>query len=149
ANPVHESAAAALQSLADKMKENYNLNVIVQVQPEAAEKLDIHAQGVLFYIAEEAVGNTRKHAEAEHIWVRIKLATSEICALEIQDDGVGFDVAAVTGSYEHRGSLGMVNMRERTELVNGVLHLDSAPGKGTKITILIPLTNEARAKLGV
>ncbi|MEK7311205.1 MAG: GAF domain-containing sensor histidine kinase [Chloroflexota bacterium] len=144
-----QGLGAALQSLADKMKENYNLNVIVEAQPEAAEKLDIHAQGVLFYIAEEAVGNTRKHAEAEHIWVRIKLATSEICALEIQDDGVGFDVAAVTGSYEHRGSLGMVNMRERTELVNGVLHLDSAPGKGTKITILIPLTDEARAKLGV
>jgi signal transduction histidine kinase len=144
-----QGLGAALQSLADKLKENYNLNVIVEAQPEAAEKLDIHAQGVLFYIAEEAVGNTRKHAEAEHIWVRIKLVTPEICALEIQDDGVGFDVAAVTGSYEHRGSLGMVNMRERTELVNGVLHLDSAPGKGTKITILIPLTDEARAKLGV
>jgi signal transduction histidine kinase len=77
------------------------------------------------------------------------LVTPEICALEIQDDGVGFDVAAMTGSYESRGSLGMVNMRERTELVNGVLHLDSAPGKGTQITILIPLTDEARAKLGM
>ncbi len=144
-----QGLGAALQSLADKLKENYNLNVIVEAQSEAAEKLDIHAQGVLFYIAEEAVGNARKHAEAEHIWVRIKLVTPEICALEIQDDGVGFDVAAVTGSYESRGSLGMVNMRERTELVNGVLHLDSAPGKGTQITILIPLTDEARAKLGV
>jgi signal transduction histidine kinase len=144
-----QGLGAALQSLADKMKENYDLNVIVEAQTEAAEQLDLHSQGVLFYIAEEAVGNARKHAEAGHIWVRIKLINSQICALEIQDDGLGFDVAAVTGSYETRGSLGMVNMRERTELVNGVLHLDSAPGKGTKITILVPLTEEAREKLGV
>ncbi len=144
-----QGLAAALQSLADKMKENYELNVIVESQPEAAEKLDLHAQGVLFYIAEEAVGNARKHAEAQHIWVRVKLAAPEICALEIQDDGVGFDVAAVTGSYENRGSLGMVNMRERTELVNGALKLESAPGKGTRITILVPLSDEAREKLGV
>lgn len=144
-----QGLAAALQSLADKMKENYDLKVIIEAQQDAAEKLDVHAQGVLFYIAEEAVGNARKHAQAEHIWVRVKLVTPEICALEIQDDGVGFDVAAVTGSYETRGSLGMVNMRERTELVNGALRLDSAPGKGTKISILVPLTDQARAKLGV
>jgi signal transduction histidine kinase len=139
----------ALQSLADKMKENYNINVIVETNQEAAEKLELHAQGVLFYIAEEAIGNARKHAEAEHIWVRVKFATPEIAALEIQDDGLGFDVGAVTGSYETRGSLGMVNMRERTELVNGALKMESAPGKGTKITVLIPLTEEAREKMGV
>lgn len=143
-----QGLSAALQSLSDKMRENYNLSVIVEAQPEAAEKLELHAQGVLFYIAEEAVGNARKHAEAEHIWVRVKLVNPEIAAMEIQDDGVGFDVAAVTGSYETRGSLGMVNMRERTELVNGVLHLESAPGRGTKITVLVPLTDEAREKLG-
>jgi len=139
----------ALQSLADKMKENYNINVIVETNQEAAEKLELHAQGVLFYIAEEAIGNARKHAEAEHIWVRVKFATPEIAALEIQDDGLGFDVGAVTGSYETRGSLGMVNMRERTELVSGALKMESAPGKGTKITVLIPLTDEAREKMGV
>jgi signal transduction histidine kinase len=143
-----QGLAAALQSLADKMKENYNLSIIIEAQPEAAEQLELHAQGVLFYIAEEAVGNARKHAEAEHIWVRIKLVNPEIAALEIQDDGVGFDIGAVTGSYENRGSLGMVNMRERTELVNGVLHMESSPGKGTKITVLVPLTEDAREKLG-
>jgi len=143
-----QGLAAALQQLAEKMKENYNLNVIVEAQQDAVDKLDIHAQGVLFYIAEEAIGNARKHAEAAHIWVRVKLPKADIAALEIQDDGVGFDVGAVTGSYDRRGSLGMVNMRERTELVNGAIKLESAPGRGTKITILIPLSDEAREKLG-
>jgi len=144
-----QGLVAALQSLADKMKENYDLTVLIEAQPEVAERLELHAQGVLFYIAEEAVGNARKHAEAEHIWVRVKLAKPDIAALEIQDDGVGFDVKAVTGTYETRGSLGMVNMRERTELVNGALHMESAQGKGTKITVLIPLSDEAREKMGV
>ena len=143
-----QGLAAALQQLAEKMKENYNLNVIVEAQQDAVDKLDIHAQGVLFYIAEEAIGNARKHAEAAHIWVRVKLPKADIAALEIQDDGVGFDVGAVTSSYDRRGSLGMVNMRERTELVNGAIKLESAPGRGTKITILIPLSDEAREKLG-
>ncbi|MEK9163840.1 MAG: sensor histidine kinase [Chloroflexota bacterium] len=138
---------AALQSLAEKMRENYNLNVLIEPQSGAPEKLDMHQQGVLFYIVEEAVGNARKHAEAEHIWVRMKLHSADVFALEIHDDGVGFDVGAVTGSYENRGSLGMVNMRERTELVNGALSLESAPGKGTRITVLVPLSDEARERL--
>jgi signal transduction histidine kinase len=142
-----QGLVAALQSLADKMRENFNQEVLVESDSIAEEKLDIHSQGVLFYIVEEAVGNARKHAQAEKIWVRLKMRSAEICVLEIQDNGVGFDVNAVMGSYENRGSLGMVNLRERTELVNGTMTLDSAPGKGTKITFLIPLSDEARQKL--
>jgi len=43
--------------------------------------------------------------------------------------------------------LGMVNLRERTELVNGLLNLDSAPGKGTRVQVYIPLTEEAADRL--
>ncbi|RPI97515.1 MAG: hypothetical protein EHM39_09375, partial [Chloroflexi bacterium] len=59
--------------------------------------------------------------------------------VEIEDDGVGFDVSAVDANYDQRGSLGMVNMRERAELVEGTLRIQSAPGRGTKITILLPI----------
>jgi len=67
--------------------------------------------------------------------------------LEVRDDGVGFDVAAVNRSYDQRGSLGMVNLRERTELVNGVLNIQSASGKGTRVQVYIPLTEEAADRL--
>jgi signal transduction histidine kinase len=56
-------------------------------------------------------------------------------------------VEAVNKSYDKRGSLGMVNLRERTELVNGLLNIDSAPGKGTRIQVYIPLTEEAADEL--
>jgi signal transduction histidine kinase len=89
------------------------------------------------------VNNARKYAEAEHIWVRVKNVAEDVVILEIQDDGVGFNVGAVDAGYENRGSLGMVNMRERSELVNGILKLESTEGKGTRIRLLIPLTDDA------
>lgn len=136
---------AALQAMADKMKETYGQDVIIQVDEKMAEQIEMGKSGVIFYIAEEAVNNARKHAHASHIWVRLKPLPkqSEIAFLEIADDGVGFDVAAVHKSYDKRGSLGMVNLRERTELVNGMLNIDSAPGKGARIQVFVPLTEEA------
>ena len=92
------------------------------------------------YGNEEAVGNARKHAQAEHIYVRLYRRENYV-TVEIQDDGVGFDIDAVNSNYDQRGSLGMVNMRERATLVEGILKLDSAKGKGTKISVLVPLKN--------
>lgn len=136
---------AALQAMADKMKETYGQDVIVQVDEKLAEQLEMGKSGVIFYIAEEAVNNARKHAQASHIWVRLSALHKqpEIVRLEIADDGVGFDVNATMKSYDKRGSLGMINLRERAELVNGLLNIESAPGRGTKVQVYIPLTEEA------
>ena len=60
---------------------------------------------------------------------------------------MGFDVQEVNTAYDQRGSLGMVNLRERAELVNGLLNIDSAPGKGTRVQVYIPLTEEAADRL--
>jgi signal transduction histidine kinase len=117
------------------------------VEPQIVPDLEMNKQTIIFYIAEEAVNNARKHAQAEHIWVRLKLVQQDIALLEIQDNGVGFNVGAVDASYDRRGSLGMVNMRERTELVNGLLRIDSAEGKGTRIQVLIPITDDAAERL--
>ncbi len=138
---------AALESMAEKMRETYGQNVIIQVDSELVEQLEMNAQGVIFFLVEEAVNNARKHAQADHIWVRLKQIKPDLALLEIEDDGVGFDVQAVQSSYESRGSLGMVNLRERSELLNGVLQLDSAPGKGTRVRVFIPLTEDAASEL--
>jgi signal transduction histidine kinase len=121
--------------------------VIVDAEPEAVEKLESGKQAVIFYIAEEAVNNARKHAEAAHIWVRLKMVQPDLALLAVEDDGVGFNVGAVDSTYESRSSLGMINMRERAELINGVLHIDSAEGRGTRIHVAIPLTEEAVDRL--
>jgi len=129
-----QGLTAALTAMAEKMRETYAQNVMGK-------------QGVIFYIIEEATNNARKHANAFHIWVRLRSFEKDIALLEIEDDGAGFDVAAVHKSYDNRGSLGMVNLKERSELVNGLLNIDSAPGNGTRIQVYIPLTEEAADSL--
>ena len=134
---------AALQSMAEKMRQTYNQEVIIAVDPDIASQLELSKQGVVFNIIEEAVNNARKHARAEHIWVRLRSAKNEIALLEIEDDGDGFDLEAVNAGYDNLGSLGMVNMRERAELLTGYLKVSSKPGKGTLVSIYIPLTEAA------
>jgi signal transduction histidine kinase len=138
---------AALQSMAEKMRETFSQNVVIEINETLIENLEMGKQGVIFYIVEEAVNNARKHAAAPNIWVRLKQVEAGLAILEIQDDGVGFDVQAVSNNYENRGSLGMINLRERTELVNGLLDLQSQPGQGTLVQVYIPLTEEAADRL--
>jgi signal transduction histidine kinase len=121
--------------------------VVIEANPEVVSQIEAGKQGVIFYITEEAVNNARKHAQAAHIWVRLKEAGPDLALLEIEDNGVGFNLESVDANYDHRGSLGMVNMRERTELVNGVLQLDSAEGRGTRIRVIIPLTEDAADRI--
>jgi signal transduction histidine kinase len=142
-----QGLTAALEAMAEKMHETFGQNVIINVDETLLEDLEMGKQGVVFYIIEEAANNARKHANALHIWVRLRSFESGIALLEIEDDGLGFDVEAVNKSYDKRGSLGMINLRERAELVHGLLHIDSAQGKGTRVQVYIPLTEEAADRL--
>jgi signal transduction histidine kinase len=142
-----QGLVAALESMADRMREIYNQEVILQIDPRVVDQLEVTKQGVIFYIIEEAVNNARKHAQADQIWVRLKMIRDSMGMLEIEDDGVGFDTSELDSSYESRSSLGMINMKERTELVNGILRIESTIGKGTFVRAAIPLNNEAIERL--
>jgi signal transduction histidine kinase len=142
-----QGLSAALKAMADKMRETFNQNVVVSVDEQIAGQMEIGKQGVIFYIIEEAINNARKHANASNIWVRLRPFQQGVAVLEIEDDGVGFDVEAVNKGYENRSSLGMVNLRERSELVNGLLNIQSAIGKGTKVMVYLPSSEEAADRL--
>ncbi|MBT3189424.1 MAG: GAF domain-containing sensor histidine kinase [Anaerolineae bacterium] len=142
-----QGLCAALEAMAEKMNETFGQNVQINVDDKLIENLEMGKQGVIFFLAEEAVNNARKHAKASLIDVRLRYLDHGLIVLEIKDNGKGFDVKAVTKNYEKRGSLGMVNLDERTELINGLLHIDSAPDKGTNVQVFIPLTEEAADRL--
>lgn len=144
-----EGLASALQTMADKTRDMYQQNVKIEVDPSTVEQLELGKQTVIFYLVDEAVNNARKHARASQIMVRLRYLPQDvnIALLEIMDNGQGFDVQEVLGNYDKRGSLGMVNLRERTDLVNGLLNIESAPGKGTRIRVFIPLNEEAADRL--
>jgi signal transduction histidine kinase len=137
----------ALKAMAEKTHETYGQNVLVEAEENVISRLEMSKQTIIFYIAEEAINNACKYAQANHIWVRMKDYDEDLVMLEIQDDGVGFDKEHVEASYDQRGSLGLKNMNERTEMVNGIFSLDSAIGEGTTIHVLIPLSDEAVERL--
>ena len=144
-----EGLISALQQMSDKMRETFQQNVSLDIDPTTVKALDNGKQTVVFYLVEEAVNNARKHAQASEIRARLKFFTQDqsMALLEIVDNGKGFDVASVSASYEKRGSLGMVNLQERAELINAALNIQSVPGKGTRVQVLIPLTEAALDRL--
>jgi signal transduction histidine kinase len=141
-----EGLVAGLHQLSEKMEENHGQAVVIEAEDKVADDLELGKQGVIFFIVEEAVNNARKHAEASRILVRLR-RKKDLLYLEIEDNGKGFDVERVQSNYDQRGSLGMINLHERTELVNGIIKINSHPGGGTKISVTIPVTMEAADKL--
>lgn len=133
-----QGLSAALNQLADKMYEMHKQSIAVRVEGDVEDYLDQHQQGTIFYIVEEAVNNARKHAEAKLISIAAR-RQDDVAIVQIADNGVGFNVEKVQAGYEKRSSLGMVNMRERTELLDGTMSIDSVVGRGTVITLIVPL----------
>ncbi|MEW6172818.1 MAG: GAF domain-containing sensor histidine kinase [Bacillota bacterium] len=93
----------------------------------------------LYRIIIEACTNIRKHAEANQVEVRLSIEPNQISLL-VADDGKGFDPQSIDRSARQRlkGGFGLEGMRERVELLLGTLIIDSAPGKGTRLTVTIP-----------
>ena len=99
-------------------------------------------EAALFAIIQESINNAVKHAEAKDIAVRLHQAGDKLQVV-IWDNGKGFDVNAVIKDYEARGSYGMVNLRERVAMVEGTYTIESAPGQGTEICVIVPLPGQA------
>ncbi len=111
---------------------------IILESDQITADIDTKTEGTLFNIVQESVNNALKHAQAKHIWVRLK-QSSGILETVVQDDGRGFDLKKVMSSYEQRGSFGLLNIDERAKLIGGTAELHSAPGEGTIVRIIVPL----------
>jgi signal transduction histidine kinase len=92
--------------------------------------------GNLLLLAQEAVTNALKHGDPTSIEMRLKALDHEI-ELQIRDDGRGFDPAAAPGQLD--GHFGLQGMHERAKRIGGTLEVTSKPGRGTSITVLLPL----------
>jgi signal transduction histidine kinase len=131
-----QGLAAALEQYADRLSQTEDLNV--EVDPDGYDgQLSKQSESVVFAVVEEAVGNAKKHAKADHVLVRLRIE-SHLFTAEIQDDGVGFDVETAQRRRE-AGHMGLLNMEERAELVGGRCSIQSQPGAGTSVRLDIPL----------
>ena len=128
---------AAVEHLARRTREQARLRVWVTSAEETPVPRVIAS--VLYRVAQEALGNAVRHAQAGEVFIALRSTDRDI-TLEVRDNGGGFDVAAAEASM--RG-LGLFSMRERLGLVDGALSIISAPGAGTTVRAAIQLRPSA------
>lgn len=93
------------------------------------------AASVLYRVAQEAVRNAVRHAGPRRITLAVSV-DERTARLQVRDDGAGFDLAAAD---RRRAGMGLLSMRERVALVDGQLHITTAPGSGTTLVATVPL----------
>ncbi len=104
-------------------------------------RLSSRLETTLFRVIQEAVYNIAKHARARNTSLSLHFKKNAI-RVNIRDDGTGFDVAEAISSKDRPRGLGLLGMKERVELLNGTLNIQSRPGAGTEINIEIPFNGE-------
>ena len=91
-----------------------------------------------FRVAQEALTNVMRHAAARNVWLTLT-HTEDGLELQVQDDGVGFDVQRALRDATGSARLGLLGMKERVEILRGTLEVESQPGRGTRIRIMVPV----------
>jgi signal transduction histidine kinase len=94
----------------------------------------------LFRVCQEAMSNIARHAQAETVLIQLS-ESDGVIRIEIEDDGKGFEPGNV--SHADRRHFGLMGIEERVEILGGKVRIESAPGKGTRIHLEIPLPKEA------
>ncbi len=135
-----QGLAAALKQYADRLEDLHGLDIELDIQNYAGQ-LNTDEEGVVFTIIEEAVGNARKYANQSTIEIHLTAQKDRVIAAVV-DHGPGFDVAAVKATYDQRGSLGLLNMEERAQMVGGICRIQSVKGKGTTVRIEVPINGQ-------
>jgi signal transduction histidine kinase len=100
------------------------------------DKLDSARRTVLYRVAQEALTNVARHAQASRVDVSIQISGNDIL-MQIKDNGRSFDVNRAVPSRKRR-RLGLLGMRERVEMVGGKFSIESSPGQGTTIHAQVP-----------
>jgi signal transduction histidine kinase len=110
--------------------------IAVRCEIQALERrLPPEVEIALFRIGQETMNNIARHAQAESVLIQLALDAREL-RTEFEDDGRGFDPSS---SPQDRPHYGLMGIRERAELLGGCAVIDSAPGKGTRVRVTVPL----------
>lgn len=129
---AEEGLVAALTKQIAALRTRYDVTTHPVLSPEPSVTMDIKL--ALYRVAQEAMQNIARHAQASNVTVRLTEGSSAI-VLEITDDGVGFHP-----EQPFPGHLGLASMRKRITDVGGVLEINSAQGRGTRIRAQAPRT---------
>ncbi|UUZ83520.1 sensor histidine kinase [Paenibacillus sp. P26] len=136
--PVHLEGKPLAEGLVELLHE-LRAKVPMDIDWELAEDVK-SPKGIedhLFRIVQEAMSNALRHSKATKLEVKLVRPSSDAIRLIIRDNGVGFDLDA-----KKQTSYGIVTMNERVNEIGGSMNLITAPGKGTRIDIRVPILRE-------
>ena len=106
------------------------------------KRLPAEVETALFRIGQEAISNIAWHAQASNALIGLDFRNGTV-TLEVEDDGVGFDVASALEPSDTRRGWGILGMRERATLLGGTLEITSAPDDGTRVRATVPVQKGA------
>ena len=142
--PVALSQTSLVGAL-DRMAQGFAAagDITIEVEADGAvAQLPMKLEAVLLRIAQGAVGNVAKHAQATRARITVTYSEDTV-RVDIVDNGVGFDVKAVESRPSGLGHIGLAAMRRRAEEVSGEVIIESSPGNGTAVSVSVPLTTNA------
>jgi len=127
---------AALNWLADELSKE--LGIKATVKADTLPSISPETELAMFRIAQEALNNVRKHAQASEINITVKSDSNSV-EMTITDNGKGFSTYRLTGDLAREGKLGVLGMEERARLIGGSLQIKSELGKGTTVLAKAPI----------
>lgn len=133
--------APALERLVEDVRAHHPVTITLEDSGVTGQRLPEQVATAVFRIVQEALANIIKHAQARQAAVMVRQADGRVW-LEVRDDGCGIEPARLRAVPA--GHLGLRGMRERTALLGGELTLDTAPGRGTRLTVAIPTGGTVR-----
>jgi signal transduction histidine kinase len=129
-----------LQQYVDRWRDPSGSDTKLRLEaPANIPRLAPDKEAAIFIIIQEAVNNARKHARSDIITVYLYVEEDTFVA-SVRDRGKGFNLVVVESTYNSRGSLGLLNMKERARLIGAELRMKSEPGHGTTVELRLPLS---------
>lgn len=126
-----------LEWFVKQYRTRYDVEVALECDPRVTD-IPQETATATYRIIQEALGNVAKHAQASSVGVRLALRDEKL-EIDVRDDGVGFELAGLHQKQTSQGCSGVLNMKERAHFLGGEFRLETAPGKGTKLTLSIPI----------
>ena len=133
--------AAAIRWLARTNLGRAGIKWRFRTRGKKRDSLPTQLETALFRIAQEAIANTIKHAAARNVTIDIEFSRNSVM-LQVADDGKGFDLNAVRKLKAERHGLGLTSMEERAQILGGEFMVDSHIGRGTRVTVRVPIQQE-------
>jgi signal transduction histidine kinase len=137
----------ALETYVQQLQGGEEFGVHLDAAPGLPELANATATTV-FAIVQEAVTNAKKHAHARDVWMRLS-QDGNCLQVVVEDNGRGFNPGTVEATYDQSGSIGLLTMRERAELIDGHLTIESSstpPHTGTSVILRVPLARITTAR---